>query len=134
MDFMFSVPSPAARTCLRKIIPMASATTAMAPTTTTRVTLLLDRSTALSTLLTAARVSPDIGPPPVGRRGPLNIDQTSAALRADGQAGCAPPSTNVPGVYLRGNVEVRGGSGVRHISSYAGATIRRSATTSTPSS
>src|SRR3712207_5001699 len=48
MAFMFSVPSPAARTCERKTYAMASAASAMTPTTTTRLRLPVEMSTAAS--------------------------------------------------------------------------------------
>src|SRR4051794_18660474 len=80
MVCMLVVPSPAASTCVRNIIPMASAMIAMTPTTTTNVRLLPDRSTVAALPLdSAAKMCPDIRPPPVGAS---PITSTSNAFRA----------------------------------------------------
>jgi hypothetical protein len=66
MVCMLVVPSPAASTCVRNIIPIANAMTAMTPTTTTNVRLPPDRSTAFPPPASAAKMCPDIRPPQLG--------------------------------------------------------------------
>src|SRR4051794_41872550 len=86
MVCMLVVPSPAARTCVRNIIPMASAMTAMTPTMTTNVRLPPDRSTAFPPPDSAAKMLPDIRPPQVGLW-PVTMRRTAVADSRGGGGG-----------------------------------------------
>src|SRR4051812_50154419 len=113
MVCMLVVPSPAARTCVRNIIPMASAMTAMTPTMTTNVRLPPDRSTAFPPPDSAAKMLPDIRPPQVGLW-PVTMRRTAVADSRGGGGVGGRAFLSKPlggGAYLRVGPAPKGGGG-----------------------
>src|SRR4051812_50171945 len=97
---MFSVPSPAARTCRRNTNPIASASSATTKTTTTSVVFPPDRFTSCPTA--AARVIPGIRPPrrlrarPLYRRGAPTRGGGGGLAGGGGGGGRDPPEGRGP--------------------------------------